>query len=117
MPDLVEMAGGSNLFGASGVHSPWLDWDALVASDPDLFLIIPCGFGIPKTREELGPLLQHPQWPQLRAVQQNRVYLADGNQYFNRPGPRLTTSLEILAEIFHPDHFKYGHAGRGFELL
>jgi iron complex transport system substrate-binding protein len=62
-------------------------------------------------------LMQKPEWPQLQAVRDRRVFLADGNQYFNRPGPRLVESLEILAEIFHPKVFSFNHADAGWQLF
>ncbi len=117
IPQLVEMAGGTNLFGEAGVHSPWLRWDELLAADPDMLVILPCGYDIPKAREELELLSRRPAWTALKAVRGNRVYVTDGNQYFNRPGPRLAESLEILAEIMHPECFDFGHEGRGWERL
>lgn len=117
IPELVEMAGGVNLFGQAGVHSPWLRWHELQAADPDMLVILPCGYDIAKAREELMVLEQRPEWNTLRAVQNHQVYVTDGNQYFNRPGPRLTESLEILAEIMHPDCFHFGHEGSGWERL
>jgi iron complex transport system substrate-binding protein len=62
-------------------------------------------------------LTQKPEWSHLRAVRNGRVYLTDGNQYFNRPGPRLVESLEILAEVLHPNVFHFGHEGRGWQYL
>jgi iron complex transport system substrate-binding protein len=109
MPELVALAGGENLFGTVGAHSPWLSWADLVLARPDVVVITPCGFDLARTRAELGA---H-DWASLGA----RVVLADGNAYFNRPGPRLVESLEILAEIFHPGHCVYGHAGRAWEDL
>lgn len=117
IPELVEIAGGVNLFGEAGIHSPWLSWDELQAADPDVIVILPCGYDIPKRREELWVLQSRPEWSTLRAVQNQQVYVTDGNQYFNRPGPRLAESLEILAEIFHPDSFDYRHEGCGWERL
>jgi iron complex transport system substrate-binding protein len=114
MPELVARAGGVNLFGEAGRHSPWLDWDALRASDPDVVLIAPCGFDIARSRRDYGALEALPGWSALRAVRARRVYIADGNQYFNRPGPRLVESLEILAEILHPAQGRYGHEGAGW---
>lgn len=114
MPELVEMAGGTNLFGRAGEHSPWMEWDDLWASDPDVIVILPCGFDIARARAEMPALTRLPGWATLRAVREGRVYLTDGNQYFNRPGPRLAESLEILAEILHPDAFQFGHEGRGW---
>ncbi|MCS6836855.1 MAG: cobalamin-binding protein [Anaerolineae bacterium] len=114
MPELVEMAGGYNLFGQAGTHSPWLSWDELAQADPDLILILPCGYDMATTERELPALTQRDGWEALRAVQQGRVFVADGNQYFNRPGPRLVESLEILAEILHPEAFSFGHEGTGW---
>jgi iron complex transport system substrate-binding protein len=88
---------------------------ALVAeADPDAILVAPCGFDLARTRAELPRLREQPGFAALRAACGGRVYAADGNQYFNRPGPRLVDSLEILAEILHPDRFDFGHAGRGW---
>ena len=115
MPQLVEMAGGINLVGTAGKHSPWLTWEQLVAIDPDVIVILPCGFDIERTRGEMGSLARLPQWPDLRAARTGRVFLTDGNQYFNRPGPRLVESLEILAEILHSDTFAFGHEGKGWD--
>jgi iron complex transport system substrate-binding protein len=117
MPELVEMAGGRNLFGEAGLHAPWLEWSAVVVADPDYLLILPCGFDIARIRREMPALTALAGWKELRAVRQGRVYLLDGNQYFNRPGPRLVESLEILAEILHPETFRFGHQGTGWQLL
>ncbi len=116
MPELVEMAGGINLFGEAGKHSPWLTWEDVRTKDPDVILVLPCGFDIPRTRQDLPALTRRPGWSGLKAVREQRVYLLDGNQYFNRPGPRLVESLEILAEILHPDRFHFGHQGTGWTL-
>ena len=117
MPDLVRMAGGRNLFGEPDRHSPRLEWAEVVAADPDVILILPCGFDIPRTRQELPALTRRPEWSSLRAMRMNRTYLLDGNQYFNRPGPRLAESLEILAEIFHSEVFSFGHKEAGWQRL
>jgi iron complex transport system substrate-binding protein len=114
MPELVKMAGGVNLFGEAGKHSPWMTWDDLVAKDPDIIFVSPCGFDISRTLEEMHLLSDKPEWKSLKAVVSARVVVADGNQYFNRPGPRLAESLEILAEIIHPNVFHFGHEGRGW---
>jgi iron complex transport system substrate-binding protein len=102
MPELVEMAGGINLFGEAGKHAPWMTWEELVAKDPDVILVMPCGFDVERTLRETALLTSKPEWSDLRAAKTGRVVVADGNQYFNRPGPRLAESLEILAEILHP---------------
>ena len=117
MPELVKMAGGHNLFGEADRHSPRLEWIEVVAANPEVILILPCGFDIARTRQELPLLTRKSGWANLRAVQEGRVYLLDGNQYFNRPGPRLVESLEILAEIIHPEVFSFGHKETGWQRL
>jgi iron complex transport system substrate-binding protein len=111
MPELVEMAGGLNLFGEAGKHSPWMTWDDLVTKDPEIIFVSPCGFDIPRTLQEMSLLSGRDEWKHLKAVAEGRVFVADGNQYFNRPGPRLAESLEILAEVIHPNVFHFDHEG------
>jgi iron complex transport system substrate-binding protein len=117
IPELVEMAGGVDLLGRPGQHSPWVEWDALLAADPERIIVMPCGFNLAKTREAVAELATHSGWPHLQAVQSGEIYIADGNQYFNRPGPRLVDSLEILVEILHPGTRKPDFRGRGWEPL
>ncbi len=117
MPELVEKAGGVSLFGEAGKHSPGMRWEALVRADPEVIVVLPCGFDMARTRAEMPALTGRPDWRELRAVRAGRVFLTDGNQYFNRPGPRLVESLEILAEILHPEAFHLGHEGTGWERL
>jgi iron complex transport system substrate-binding protein len=117
MPTLVEMAGGENLFGVAGQHSPWMKFDELAAKDPDVILISPCGFSMDRAAQDLPALTNRAEWNRLRAVRDRRVFTADGNQYFNRPGPRIVESLEILAEITHPHLFQFGHEGSGWRRL
>jgi iron complex transport system substrate-binding protein len=117
MPQLVETAGGINLFGKAGEHSPWMKFDALSEADPEVIIIAPCGFGIPRASEELYQLQKLSGWQKIRAVQNGRVFVADGNQYFNRPGPRIAESLEILAELIHPHTFRFGHEGEGWRQV
>ena len=117
VPELVEIAGGVNLFGEAGRHSPWMTWDQLMAKDPDVIAVMPCGFDIARSRGEMHTLCRQPGWYDLKSVRNNRVYLTDGNQFFNRPGPRLVESAEILAEIFYPGRFDFGHCGSGWGLF
>ncbi|MCG3159381.1 MAG: Vitamin B12-binding protein [Acidobacteria bacterium] len=117
MPELVEMAGGVNLFGEVGRHSPWMSWEDLAAANADVIFISPCGFDIARTLEETHLLTGRPEWKTLKAVRDARVFVADGNQYFNRPGPRLVESLEILAELLHPELFHFGYETEGWIRL
>jgi len=114
MPTLVEKAGGIELFGKANEHSHWITWDELKAADPDILVMMPCGYDIEKTLSEIPALTNRPDWADLSAVKNGKVYITDGNQYFNRPGPRLVESVEILAEILHPDHCDFGHQGTGW---
>ena len=115
MPELIDIAGGANLFGEAGKHSPLVSWKDLVKANPDFILVVPCGFEIKRTREEMSVLSSKPGWLSLDAVINNRVILLDGNSYFNRPGPRLVDSTEMLAEIYHPELFFYGYKDSGWE--
>jgi iron complex transport system substrate-binding protein len=117
MPELVELAGGVNLFGEAGRHAPWMTWEDLVQRDPEVLLLLPCGFDIARTRQELPLLASRPEWSRLRAVRAGRAFVADGNQFFNRPGPRIVESLEILAELLHPEEFSFGHEGTGWQRV
>lgn len=111
MPTLIEMAGGKNAVGQAGGPAVELDWDDLHALDPDVIVVSPCGLSLAEARYAAQEWAQHPPWQALRAVQNNQAYVTDGNQFFSRPGPRLVESVEILAEILHPDGFAYGHEG------
>jgi iron complex transport system substrate-binding protein len=111
VPELVEMAGAVNLFGQAGIHSPWMTWQQLVEADPDVIISMPCGFDLARTCSEMYWLDRRPEWQKLSAVKARQVYLADGNQYFNRPGPRIVESLRILAEILHPEAFELALEG------
>jgi iron complex transport system substrate-binding protein len=110
MPELIDIAGGHNLFGEAGTHSGWMRWDELLAADPDVMVVAPCGYGLARCLEELPLLQAKPGWCTLAAVKNHRVYFADGNAYFNRPGPRLAESAELLVELLHPEV-----AGRTYE--
>jgi len=117
LPELVKMAGGTPVLDETGMRSRYLDWQQILDIDPDVIVILPCGFNLERTRLEAQVLAQHSGWSQLTAVQNNRVYIADGNAYFNRPGPRLVDSLEMLAEMLHPQHFSSDYQGKGWEVL
>lgn len=114
MPELVEMAGAVNLFGENGRHSPYMSWDELKASNPDLIIVAPCGFDVARTLQDMPFMVQRDGWHDLRCVKEGKVFVADGNQYFNRPGPRVLESLEMMSEMTHPEHFPAKHQGHGW---
>jgi iron complex transport system substrate-binding protein len=101
-PELVELAGGVPVLGRLGQPSTTLDWSALRAAAPDLIFIACCGFNIDRTLQDVARLNVNDAWRELSAVQAGRVWVADGNAYFNRPGPRIVDSLELLAHVLHP---------------
>ena len=117
MPEMVETAGGINLFSQGGRHSPEVGWGEFMKQDPETVVVMPCGYGLARTRKELSALTKRTYWDLLKAVRGTNVFLADGNSFFNRPGPRLVESTEMLAEIFHPDLFMFGHEGNGWERI
>jgi len=100
VPELIQIAGGEPLYVTPGQHSPWLEWDVLVESDPDVIVLMPCGYQIPQSRADIEAMVGDPRWSRIGAVRRGNVYIADGHHFFNRPGPRLVESAEILAEIF-----------------
>ena len=112
IPSLVERAGGINVLGSAGSHSPWMSWDELVAADADIIVVMPCGFDLDDIARDWHLLTSHPQWRTLRAVRDGNVFAVDGNQYFNRPGPRIADAVEILGEIFHG--LDFGHSERAW---
>ena len=106
MPELIERAGGVPLGPAPGEHAPMLTTEALEALSPDVVLVNPCGFSLERTLEEVSLLRAGLPWEAWPAAVNGRVYVADGNAYFNRPGPRIVESLEILAACVHPKAFE-----------
>lgn len=102
-PELVALAGGEEMFGRAGHKSQQLEWNDLRSVDPDVLIIACCGLSIDRTLEDLPQLVSLPGFGRLKSIDQGRVYLNDGSSYFNRPGPRLVDSLEILAHALHPD--------------
>jgi iron complex transport system substrate-binding protein len=102
VPELVEMAGGQDVFGTAGEHAPWISWDDLAAADPDVIVFMPCGFGLERSAEEAHLLMKkNPGFRNLKAARTGQVYATDANAYFNRPGPRLVESLEMLCAAFN----------------
>lgn len=114
VPELVSIAGGIPVLAENGKHSPYVKWEDIQRQDPDIILIMPCGFSIERTMKEIDLLLQLSGFTELKAVKNDQLFIADGNQYFNRPGPRIVDSVEILAEIIHPKQFIFGYEGNGW---
>ena len=115
IPELIEIAGGEPLLSMKGENSPYLFWESLIDVDPETIVIMPCGFDLERTAKESKILTKYAAWKALKAVKNGRVFITDGNAYFNRPGPRLVDSAEILAEIFHPELFDFGYRGKSWK--
>jgi iron complex transport system substrate-binding protein len=114
-PELVARAGGDNRLGAAGVHSTTGAWDGVRRADPEVLVVAPCGFPIERTAREMPTLEAQPGWSDLRAVRAGRVYVADGNFYFNRSGPSVFASVRILAEMLHPDALAPTYEGSAWQ--
>ena len=117
VPQLIRVAGGKNLFGEEGKHSPWMKYNDLLDQDPEIIIVMPCGYDINKSLIEIKTLESKKDWGSLKAVSNRNVYITDGNQFFNRPGPRIIESLEILLEIIHPELSESKHIGSGWVRL
>ncbi|HEX2614909.1 MAG TPA: cobalamin-binding protein [Nitrososphaera sp.] len=103
VPQMVEYAGGTNGISSAGEPSRRMEIDKVVQFDPDIILLMPCGFGVKRTLDELPPLAGNEKWKSLQAVKRGKVYAVDANAYFSKPGPRTVTGLEIMAKILHPE--------------
>jgi iron complex transport system substrate-binding protein len=114
VPELVTIAGGTPVLSEAGKHSPYIDWEDLREQDPEVIVVMSCGFSVERTLKEVNTLLQLVGFADLQAIKNKRFYIADGNQYFNRPGPRIVDSIEILAEIINPKQFIFGYEGEGW---
>lgn len=112
VPEMVRLAGGRDVLGKEGAHSHWITWDDVAAADPDVVILIPCGFTLDRAVAEARASTVWPHLERLRAVREGRAWAIDGHHLFNRPGPRLVDSLEVLAEVLHPEVFSYAATGR-----
>lgn len=103
VPELINIAGGEYPLAEAGERSEKLTWETLREYQPEVIILMPCGFKIPQTQAELPAFTANPHWQALAAVQNNNMFIVDGNAYLNRSGPRIVDSVEILAEILHPE--------------
>ena len=104
LPELVELAGGCAGLGVAHHDSRRVAWEDVIAFAPEVIIVTPCGFDLRRTVAEAAQILPNRNgWAALPAVRQGRVYAVDGNAYFSRPGPRIVDSLELLAELIHPE--------------
>lgn len=105
VPEMVRLAGGTDGVGGEGRYSETVTWERIAAYDPDVIILMPCGFDLSRTVTEASRTTFPEAWRQLKAVRMGAVYAVNGSAYFARPGPRLVDGLEIMAEVLHPDLF------------
>ena len=107
IPQMIEFAGGINLISKSGDHSRRMDMDEVMLSDPDIIILMPCGFDTDRTVSEYDSILHNNSaWNSLKAVKNNQIYAVDANSFFSKPSIRTIDGLEILAKIIQPDKFE-----------
>jgi iron complex transport system substrate-binding protein len=119
VPEMVKIAGGIDELGREGMDSVRIPWEQVLEWQPEVLIVMPCGFNLPQVTELVPRLFDYPGWSSLPAVEQNRVYAVDANSYFARPGPRVIKGTELLAHLIHPDHFSWtgsAPAYRGFQF-
>ena len=105
VPEMVDLVGGTNSFGDKDTGTLKLDWDEVVASQPEVIIMMQCGFDVKRALEDMPIMTAKDGWASLPAVKNNRVYVIDAGAYTSRSGPRLVTGLEIMAEMIHPEIF------------
>ena len=106
VPQMVEIAGGTNGISSTGEKSRRIQIDEITTFDPDIIILMPCGFDINRTILEYEKLYEDSKWKKIKAVRNGEIYAVNANEYFSKPGPRTVAGLEILAKIIHPDTFR-----------
>ena len=102
VPEMVAIAGGSDVLGQPGERAFRVSWEQLLAVQAEVVLVMPCGYGLEQGTAEFARTPLPRGWEDLPAAQQRRILAVDASSYFSRPGPRLSTGVEILAQAFHP---------------
>ena len=102
---MVVLAGGVNCLGDKQSGSLRLEWEDVVASQPEVIIVMPCGFNVTRALQDVPVLAQREEWAALPAVPQQQVSVVDANAYTSQSGPRLVCGLEIFAEMLRPECF------------
>ncbi|MGH2346328.1 MAG: cobalamin-binding protein [Chloroflexota bacterium] len=105
IPELVRLVGGVEVLGREGARSTRAGWEEVAAAEPEVVVVMPCGFDVERAERELAAVRARPEWRELSAVRNGAVWVTDGSAYFSRPGPRMIDALGILAHVLHPDLF------------
>ena len=107
VPEMIQIAGGINMISKIGEHSRRLDFQEVVKSDPDIIIMMPCGFDTKRTISEYNNILkENKKWNSLKAVKNNQIFAVDANSFFSKPSIRTIEGLEILAKIIQPREFE-----------
>jgi len=107
VPEMIQIAGGNNMISKIGEHSRRLDIQEIIESDPDMIIMMPCGFNTKRTIAEYNNALkENKKWNSLKAVKNNQVFAVDANSFFSKPSIRTIEGVEILAKIIQPDKFE-----------
>jgi iron complex transport system substrate-binding protein len=117
VPEMVELAGGSDQLGRRGTDSVRVAWEAVLQSAPEVLIVMPCGFDLEQAATQARALPGYPGWSDIPAVQSGRVYVVDANAYFARPGPRVIDGIELLAHLLHPALFDWATPGAAYRRL
>ena len=112
VPEMIHMAGATDALKADPGKSHWIEWADVAAADPDIVILIPCGFELERVLTEAKTPAVWPHLKDLRATREGKLFAVDGHHLFNRPGPRLIDSLEVLAELLHPESFQFEATAR-----
>jgi iron complex transport system substrate-binding protein len=102
---MIRLAGGRDELAQASAPSSQVAWSRIADYDPEIVVLMPCGFTLERTVEEFTQMKFPAEWRRLNAVHEGRVFAVDGSAYFNRPGPRIVEGLKILAEVIHPEIF------------
>ena len=105
VPEMIEVVGGASAIGKTGEHSRRMTIDEVESTDPDIIIMMPCGFDTDRTIQEYRVLEKNEKWNNLRAIKNKQVYAVDANSFFSKPSIRTITGTEILAKIIHPEIF------------
>jgi iron complex transport system substrate-binding protein len=114
-PELIALAGGESVLGTTGVHSTTTPWSDVLGADPDVLIVAPCGYGLRRASTEMPAMAAREGWKHLKAVRDGRVFVADGNLYFNRSGPKVFETVELLSEMLHPGAGPARHEGSAWQ--
>ena len=117
VPEMVQIAGGVDSLGRKGTDSVRTAWDRIHQWNPEVLVIMPCGFHLDKVSKQVARLREYPGWSDVSAVKQGQVYAVDASSYFARPGPRVIDGTELLAHLIHPQIFGWTGTSTAFQRL